>query len=138
MVLKEQLETRLPRFLLRAAANLSSTQEQTLTVLSNRVPLEILLSSVLYLERRDHITFLHLFSGHAIRTRQKISEILSQPDTETLCRCHVSYAVNLRHVKTHNVRKFCLINGEQIPISRIYAQSARTAYYGYLQGSLLQ
>lgn len=138
MVLKEQLEAQLPKFLLRAAANLSSTQEQTLTVLSNRVPLEILLSSILYLERNDHSTYLHLFSGHTIRTRQKISEILSQPDTETLCRCHASYAVNLRHVKAHNVRKFCLINNEQIPISRIYAQTARTAYYAYLQGTLLQ
>ena len=133
MVLKEQLETRLPKFLLRAAANLGSTQEQTLTVLSNRVPLEILLSSILYLERRDHITSLHLFSGHTIRTRQKLSEILAQPETETLCRCHVSYAVNLRHVTAHNVRRFCLVNNEQIPISRIYAQTARTAYYAYLQ-----
>lgn len=121
MVLKEQLDTRLPRFLLRAAANLGSTQEQTLTVLSNRVPLEILLSSI------------HLFSGHTIRTRQKLSEILAQPETDTLCRCHVSYAVNLRHVKAHNVRRFCLVNNEQIPISRIYAQTARTAYYAYLQ-----
>lgn len=133
MILKEQLETRLPKFLLRAAANLGSTQEQTLTVLSNRVPLKILLSSILYLERKDHITSIHLFSGHTIRTRQKLSEILAQPETDTLCRCHVSYAVNLRHVKAHNVRRFCLVNNEQIPISRIYAQTARTAYYAYLQ-----
>ena len=44
MVLKEQLENQLPKFLLRAASVLDSAQEETLTVLSNRVPLQLRLS----------------------------------------------------------------------------------------------
>ena len=64
MVLKEQLENQLPKFLLRAASVLDSAREETLTVLSNRVPLQLRLSGIVYLERKDHITYLHLLSGH--------------------------------------------------------------------------
>ena len=53
MVLKEQLENQLPKFLLRAASVLDSAREETLTVLSNRVPLQLRLSGIVYLERKD-------------------------------------------------------------------------------------
>lgn len=138
MVLKEQLENQLPKFLLRAASVLDSAREETLTVLSNRVPLQLRLSGIVYLERKDHITYLHLLSGHTIRTRQKLSEILAQLQSGTLCRCHVSFAVNLRHVAGLNARSFLLCTDEQIPISRIYIQGARSAYYAYLQTALLR
>ena len=133
MVLKDQLESQLPKFLLRAAAQLSVGDGQTLSVLSNRVPLELGLSAVLYLERKDHVTYIHLLSGKTIRTRQKLDELLSQGSSDLLCRCHVSYAVNLSHVAALNVRSFLMKTDEQIPISRIYTQSTRKAFYGYLQ-----
>ena len=138
MVLKDQLEPQLPKFLLRALDLMHRSQGKTLSVLSNRMPLQIGLSAVLYLERKDHITYIHLVSGQALRTRQKLSELLAQPSCESLCRCHVSYAVNLGHVAALNVRSFQLKSEEQIPISRVYTQSARAAYYAYLQNSVWQ
>ena len=136
MVLKDQLESQLPKFLLRAAAQLSVGDGQTLSVLSNRVPLELGLSAVLYLERKDHVTYIHLLSGKTIRTRQKLDELLSQGSSDLLCRCHVSYVVNLSHVAALNVRSFLMKTDEQIPISRVYTQSTRKAFYGYLQRSV--
>ena len=45
----------------------------------------------------------------------------------------MSYAVNLSHVAALNVRSFLMKTDEQIPISRIYTQSTRKAFYSYLQ-----
>lgn len=133
MVLKDQLELQLPKFLLRAAESIQACREQTLSVPANRSILRLNLSGVLYLERKEHTTFVYLVSGQEIRTRKKLGELLSQPCCVSLCRCHVSYAVNLRHVTDIQGRNFILTSGERVPISRVYMQNARTAYYGFVR-----
>lgn len=133
MVLKDQLELQLPKFLLRAAESVQACREQTLSVPANRSVLRLNLSGILYLERKEHITFVYLVSGQEIRTRKKLGELLSQPCCASLCRCHVSYAVNLRHVTNLQGRNFVLTSGGLIPISRIYMQNAKAAYYGFIQ-----
>ena len=82
------------------------------------------------------MTYIHLLSGKTIRIRQKLDELLSQGSSDLLCRCHVSYAVNLSHVAALNVHSFLMKTDEQIPISRVYTQSTRKAFYGYLQRSV--
>lgn len=133
MVLKDQLEVHLPKFLLQAAESIRTSQEQTLSIPLNRTTVRLQLSSILYLERTEHITWVFLTSGQKIKTRVKLGELLSQRCCETLCRCHVSYAVNLSQVISLQGREFALTSGERIPISRVYLQNARTAYFAFLQ-----
>lgn len=136
MVLKDQLEIQLPKFLLRAAESVQACREQTLSVPVNRSVLRLNLSGIRYLERKEHITFVYLASGQEIRTRKKLGELLSQPCCGSLCRCHVSFAVNLRYVVDMQGRNFVLTTGELIPISRVYLHNARTSYYAFIQNSI--
>lgn len=136
MVLKDQLELQLPKFLLRAVKSLQMLQEKTLSVPVNRSLLQLNLSSILYLERRAHTTSVYLITGKEIRTRAKLGELLSQVCVEWLCRCHVSYVVNLCHVASLEGRSFILVNGEHIPISRVYLQNVKAAYYRFIQSSI--
>ena len=78
----------------------------------------------------------YLASGQALHTRKKIGELLTQPCSSSLCRCHVSYAVNLHHVAQLQRQDFLLNDGTRVPISRVYLRTARTAYYSFLQDSL--
>lgn len=133
MILKDQLEQQLPKFLLRAAESIQTCREQQLLVPANRALLRLNISTVLYLERKEHVTFVHLNSGREIRTRKKLGELLAQPAGSSLCRCHVSYVVNFQHVSNLQGRTFFLTNADEIPISRIYLQNARAAYFNYLQ-----
>ncbi len=133
MILKDQLEIQLPKFLLRAAESVHACREQTLMVSANRSVLHLKLSCILYLERKEHVTFVCMVSGQKIQTRKKLGELLSQPCSASLCRCHVSYAVNLSHVAQLQGRNFILTNGELVPISRVYMQKAKTYYYSFIQ-----
>lgn len=136
MVLKDQLDLQLPKFLLRAVESLQTLRARTMMVPVHRSLLPLNLSDILYLERRAHTTLVHLISGKEIRTRAKLADLLTQPCSSLLYRCHESYAVNLCHVANLEGRELILANAEHIPISRIYLQGVKAAYYRFIQSSI--
>lgn len=133
MVLKDQMEEQLPKFLMRAAAEASSLSEQALIVNVKGELLRLWASDIRFLERREHITQICLKSGQALQTRDKLDVLLAQTSSPELCRCHVSYAVNLRWVASMQGKDFILRTGECIPISRANMQAAKAAFFRYLR-----
>ncbi len=133
MVLKDQLREQLPKFLLRAAEEASALSEQTLTVNFKGEPQRLCISNIYFMERKGHITLIRLKSGQQVQSREKLDTLLSQVSSRDLCRCHISYAVNLRWVESMQRRDFVLAGGESIPISRANLQTAKTAFFRYLR-----
>ena len=132
-VMKDRLEEQLPKFLLRAARQARMQATKWMTVQIRGKEERVLASNVCYLERSGHVTRVYLQNGQCLQTREKLDSLISRTGEPTLCRCHVSYAVNLRWVSSLEGQGFRMQNGERLPISRIHLHNAREAFFGYLQ-----
>ncbi len=133
MILKDQLDVQLPKFLLRAAKQLTTDESEKLTISSNGVNQSVDTKMVYYMERRGHITYVRLRSGHWLKTREKLADVVKKDTEGSLCRCHISYAVNLQWVANMGKDDFTMLDGEHIPISRSNKQIVKDAYYHYLK-----
>lgn len=58
------------------------------------------------------------------RTRMELS-LFEEEEELPFFRCHNSYFVNLRHVRSFDGKKFLLETGESVPVSRRYQAAAR-------------
>ena len=133
MILKDQLDVQLPKFLLRAAKQLTTDESEKLTISSNGVNQSVDTKMVYYMERQGHITHVRLRNGHWLKTREKLADVVKKDTEGSLCRCHISYAVNLQWVANMGKDDFTMLDGEHIPISRSNKQNVKDAYYHYLK-----
>lgn len=136
LILKNQLEIQLPRFLPRAAADALHLSTETLQISSRGQKIRIPLVRICSMERQGHTTILTLQNSDTLQTREKLDVLMKRCAESSLLRCHVSYVVNFRHVSAIEENCFRMENGIQIPISRIYYKTVRAAFFRYLQEQL--
>ncbi len=67
-----------------------------------------------------------------ITLRKKISEMEKNLPSEYFVRCHRSYIVNIKHVKSIIKNKVLLSNGAEIPISRGKYKEINDAFIDYI------
>ena len=109
-----------------------SLPQASLSVIVNRVPVELALERISHFENRLHKVYATLTDGNVIPLSQKLSAILeSVAEQEIFLRCHQSYIVNLAHVRTLEDTFFQMEDGTSIPISRAFYKEAKNAYYHY-------
>lgn len=132
MVLKDQVDVQLPKFLTRAASAAAQAAGQAIVVHSAGKNLEIPLAELRYMERRGHYTYIHLRGGGEVLTKEKLGELQARIGNAYLCRCHISYLVNLYDVRAIGDQSFELHDGSCIPISRSHSREAREAFFQYL------
>lgn len=132
-ILKDQLAQQFPRFLKRAAQEAVVEAGQTLLIQSGKQTEKWALADISVLERRGHWTYITASGGREIKTKEKLGDLLRRMSAANFCRCHISYAVNLRHVQTLELRTFVMTTGEKIPISRPNEQAAREAFFRYIK-----
>lgn len=128
LILKDQLEQQLPKFLLRAAAAAVSNAGKKLILKNFSVPV----ADVFYLERQGHWTHICLYDGTRHRTREKLTDLTQRVANPALCRCHVSYVVNLAHIKALGNGQLTLKTDQILPVSRPYRKTLRNAFFQYL------
>lgn len=128
LILKDQLEQQLPKFLLRAAATAVSNAGKTLKLKDFSVPV----ADVSYMERQGHWTHIYLSDGALHRTREKLTDLTQRVANPALCRCHISYVVNLAHIKALENDHLTLQSDQILPVSRPYRKSLRSAFFQYL------
>ena len=109
-----------------------SLPQASLSVVVNRVPVELPLERISHFENRLHKVYATLTDGDVIPLSQKLSVILeSVAEQRIFLRCHQSYIVNLTHVHTLEDTSFQMEDGTSIPISRAFYKEAKNAYYHY-------
>ena len=109
-----------------------SQPDACLSVVVNRVPVDLPLNRISHFENRLHKVYATLTDGSVIPLSQKLSAILeSVSEQEIFLRCHQSYIVNLAHVHTLEDSSFQMEDGTSIPISRAFYKEAKNAYYHY-------
>lgn len=109
-----------------------SLPDAYLSVVVNRVPVNLPLERISHFENRLHKVYATLTDGSVIPLSQKLSDILeSVSEQEIFLRCHQSYVVNLAHVHALEDSCFSMESGASIPISRAFYKEAKNAYYHY-------
>lgn len=132
LILKDQLELKLPRYLERAASMAAEDSGKTIGIVIGKQVQEISLSDVVTLERRGHITFIKFEDGSVIQTKEKLVDLLQRIGSYRFVRCHISYAVNLAYVEREEENGFRMKTGQWVPISRPHQQQCRESLWWYL------
>ena len=131
-ILKEQMETQLPKFLKRAALLSAEDAGKRISVLCGKQVEEVPLRDLVMLERRGHKTFLIRLDGTELQCKEKLPDLLQRIGSTRFVRCHVSYAVNLIYVQREEDNGFRLKTGQWVPISRPNWRRCKEAFFRYL------
>ena len=112
-----------------------SQPDACLSVVVNRVPVDLPLNRISHFENRLHKVYATLTDGSVIPLSQKLSAILeSVSEQEIFLRCHQSYWANFSHITAMEKDEFVLTGGLRVPISRSYRSAARSAFFANLRG----
>ena len=103
-----------------------------MSLVHNRVNVELPLERLAWFENRLHRVFVKLTDGEVLSVNQKLSELqlALEPHSQFL-RCHQSYLVNLDYVDKLEDSCFYMRDGQMIPISRNFYKQSKNAYYHY-------
>ena len=107
-------------------------KKAVLSLVHNRVNVELPLERLAWFENRLHRVFVKLTDGEVLSVNQKLSELqlVLEPHSQFL-RCHQSYLVNLDYVDKLEDSCFYMRDGQMIPISRNCYKQSKNAYYHY-------
>ena len=107
-------------------------KKSVLSLVHNRVNVELPLERLAWFENRLHRVFVKLTDGEVLSVNQKLSELqlVLEPHSQFL-RCHQSYLVNLDYVDKLEDSCFYMRDGHMIPISRNFYKQSKNAYYHY-------
>lgn len=135
LVIKSQLDEKLPNALNKALASLAEPKSFVLIkngALVRRIPAE----DVLYLERDLHKTIV-ITSDGSYKTSQSPADLLSTLSArDEFIQCHQSYWVSLRAVATMEANAFKLCDGTIIPISRARKADAKRSFFSFVSNSV--
>lgn len=90
------------------------------------------INDILYAEAVNHKSAVYL-PGEAVSVSLSFRELLSRLPADAFCRCHYSFAVNLRHVHRRTARGLLLDTGAELPVSRTYQQEIAKQFVAFLQ-----
>ena len=131
-VLKPLAEKDFEETLKRVMEQNFKSREAAISIVHNRVPMELKLSRILYFENRLHRVYIVLKNGEVLSIHQKLNELQEELKPQTcFLRCHQSYIVNLNHVEALEATGFVMTNGDMVPVSRNFYKKCKYVYYHF-------
>lgn len=131
-VLKPVEETGFRDTMERITSRLPGGRSAVLSVIHNRVNVELPLERVAWFENRLHRVFVTLTDGEVLSINQKLSQLQETLEEYSgFLRCHQSYLVNLDCVEKLENSCFFMKDGQVIPVSRHFYKQSKNAYYHY-------
>lgn len=87
---------------------------------------------ILYAEAVNHKSAVYL-PGEVIAVNLSFRDLLSRLPGDTFCRCHHSFAVNLKHVYKQTARGLLLDTGTELPVSRTFRQEFSKRFVSFIR-----
>ena len=94
--------------------------------------LRLHLRDILYAEHFKHQIHIYLTGGEEAVTRRTFREFTAPLTDGRFFLCSRGVLVNMEHAADFDGTDFILKNGKRVPVSRSLAETARTAFGGYL------
>lgn len=89
--------------------------------------IRILIHEILYIESNKNYIQIHtLYKTY--RLRMRIQDLSNSLDATYFLRCHQSYIVNMRYIRSMKRYEIVLYNNIKIPISKTYTKQTRAKY----------
>lgn len=101
--------------------------DRYIEVISDRVPVHILLKEIIFIEVFGNMTVFHTITGK-VRTYMPLDDIILFLPKEEFIHCHRSYIVNLNFITEVRQSDFIMTNEEKIPIRRGDRQQMKQLY----------
>ncbi len=131
-VLKPLAERDFEETLRRVMDQNFKSREAAISIVHNRVPMELKLNRIVYFENRLHRVYIVLKNGEILSVHQKLNELLIELMPQNcFLRCHQSFIVNLNHVESLEATGFLMTNGDMVPVSRNFYKECKYIYYHY-------
>lgn len=134
-VLKNQLELYLPAAINRARQNLNVEKKQLMLNTGHGKKSAVPLSEILYFERKKRTTEVVLATG-VLYTSTALPKLLCTEEGGGFVRCHNSFIVNLRHVRTLLRTELVLEGGNIVPVSRYYRNAVQQQFAQFMCSQL--
>lgn len=131
-LLKPVRQEKFDAVLARILARLSARREAFLTVRRGPWQSVVKLSEIYYCEVISRKVYLHLREA-VLDYYSSLEELEALLDAQFF-RCHRSYLVNLRHVRSSGPGELTLANGARVPVARSRRQALSEAMLAYLRG----
>lgn len=131
-ILKPVSQERFNETLERVVTQKLTAKQEYLSVIHNRVPLNIPLNRIQYFENKLHRVSIIMSDNETITVNLKLSQIQEMLAEKTaFLRCHQSYIVNLDYVNKMEDVCFYMKDAQIIPVSRNYYKECKNKYYHY-------
>lgn len=123
---------RFARVMTRLLDTMQNAKDEVLLVRMGRESRLIPFDEIVYCEVIDRKIYVHLISSEVVDYYDRI-ESLEKRLGNTFYRCHRSYLINLKYVRSCNGTRAVMEGGTQIPISRLRARDFSQVMLQYMQ-----
>lgn len=124
-ILKNDSDDRFNNIFLKAAEQVYKNSNKNIIILSKPQSKVINLDTIIYMESLNKKVILHKISGEADEVNCVFKDIYEKVREHGFIRCHKSYIVNIKYVKTFNKLECRLQRDFIIPIGRKYSKDFR-------------
>lgn len=131
-ILKPLIQLDFEETLRRIMEQYFKSRDASISIVHNRIPMELKLSRVLYFENRLHRVYIILKNGDTLSVHQKLNKLQDELKIQScFLRCHQSYIVNLNFAEALEPLGFLMTNGQTVPVSRNFYKECKRAYYHF-------
>ncbi|TGY98406.1 response regulator transcription factor [Petralouisia muris] len=116
----------------RLLVSMQSAKEANLLVQKGHESRIISLEDIVYCEIIDRKIYLHLASAEVVDFYDRIENLETRLDSRFF-RCHRSYLINLRYLKTYKNKVAYMEGGKEIPVSRLRSKEFSNVILQYMK-----
>lgn len=115
------------------AADKNNENPEKLLLHDKEQDMVVYLNDIVYMEVMDQDIYITMAAGEIYKVRYNLKEYETQLKDKGFVRCHRSYLVNMKYIKSLEKNQVLLGNGTVIPISRMKKEYTKTLFYEYIQ-----
>lgn len=116
----------------KACDQIEEAAKESIAITSGGATQRILLTDILYLESEKNKVMIILANGKRLAVYTTLDGFEQSHRSKLWIRSHKSYLVNFLYIEQYAGDKFVLRDGTVIPISRVYKDVARAAFFDLL------
>lgn len=125
-------ESRFEKTMERLLGSMRNAEEESLLVQKGYESRIISLEDIVFCEIIDRKVYLHLCSGEVVDFYDRIERLEARLD-ERFFRCHRSFLINLKYLKSYKNNTAYLEGGSEIPVSRLRSKEFSGVILQYMK-----
>ncbi len=127
-IMKSKMNEVLPKALDDVINDMESDREKSIYVTFNKTHMRIVLADVLYFETSTRLVTAHMVYGEDCRFTMSTGEMAAVLEGKGFTRCHQSFFVNCKYIRSIRNYIVYLSDGTELPASRMRYEQAKKEF----------